>query len=146
MCSLQIHSFLSLALYGGKCSASRHHRSTAGEKPPPPVPAVQEAEWTPETVWTICRKEKSCAPVGIRTPYHPTRRIKRKEFADYLTDSWSHTYTKMTKFYVIALYSINYRYCRQHHRRRRHRHCHRHHNHHHHHHHHCYCCCLLLTP
>jgi hypothetical protein len=41
-------------------------RFTPGEKAP--VPIGFEADWTPEPVWTLWSREKSLAPVSIRTP------------------------------------------------------------------------------
>jgi hypothetical protein len=37
-----------------------------------PVPTEQEADWTPEPIWTFCRTEKSLAPIKIRTPGLPS--------------------------------------------------------------------------
>jgi hypothetical protein len=45
------YSFTTSALDGGKWSASRPGRALAPGKGPP-VPIGQEAEWTPEPVWT----------------------------------------------------------------------------------------------
>jgi hypothetical protein len=39
----------------------------------PPLPIEQEAEWTPEQVWTRCRREKFPALAGNRTSDHPAR-------------------------------------------------------------------------
>jgi hypothetical protein len=58
--------FLILTLSGGKWSASRPGRFTAGERPP--VPIGQQTGWFPELVWRLWRKEKSLALAGNRTP------------------------------------------------------------------------------
>jgi hypothetical protein len=60
-------SFLTLALDGGEWSASRPGRALPPGKGPP-VPIVQEAGWTPESVWTQRLEEKSSACVGEPTP------------------------------------------------------------------------------
>jgi hypothetical protein len=51
-------SFKTLALEGGKRSASRPGRALLPGKGPP-VPVVQEAEWALEPVWTQRLEEKS---------------------------------------------------------------------------------------
>jgi hypothetical protein len=61
------YSFLTPALEGGEWSASRPgHALPLGKEPP--VPTVQEAGWAPEPVWMQRLEEKSCVPVGNRTP------------------------------------------------------------------------------
>jgi hypothetical protein len=61
------YSFSTSALDGGEWSASRPGRAFIPGKGPP-APIVQEAEWTPEPVWTQRLEEKSFAPAGDRTP------------------------------------------------------------------------------
>jgi hypothetical protein len=56
---VQIHIFLTSALAGGEWSASYSGRFTPGERTPP-VPIGQEFGWTPESVWTMWRRENSC--------------------------------------------------------------------------------------
>jgi hypothetical protein len=60
------YSFSTSALDGGEWPASRPGLALPPGKGPP-VPIVQEAEWTPEPVWTQRLEEKSFAPSGDRT-------------------------------------------------------------------------------
>jgi hypothetical protein len=57
------YSFLISALDGGEWSASRPGRALPPVKGPP-VPIVQEAEWTPEPVWT----QRSLSKIELRSP------------------------------------------------------------------------------
>jgi hypothetical protein len=62
------YSFTTSALDGGEWSASRPgHALPPGKEPP--VLIVQEAGWTPESVWTQRLEEKSFASAGDRTPF-----------------------------------------------------------------------------
>jgi hypothetical protein len=63
---VQLHSFLTSALDGGECLASRLDRFT-------PIPNQQEAGWAPEPVATFWRREKSLAHTGILTSDSPAR-------------------------------------------------------------------------
>jgi hypothetical protein len=59
-------SFLTLALDGSECSASRPGRFTPVERSP--VPIGQEARWFPELVWALWNGEETVGRDGTRTP------------------------------------------------------------------------------
>jgi hypothetical protein len=58
---LQLQTFMYSALDGGECSALRFGRLKSGET----VPIGYEAEWDPEPIWTLWRREQSLFLRGI---------------------------------------------------------------------------------
>jgi hypothetical protein len=63
----------------------------------PLVSTVQEAEWGPESVWTLWSKEKSLAPVGNQTPV--INSVARR----YTDGSIYHWYVSMLLCFNIEL-------------------------------------------
>jgi hypothetical protein len=61
---VQFHSFLTLALDGGKWSAS--HPGCFTPEKQPWVATKKAAGWAPEMVWIILRKEKSCTAHDLK--------------------------------------------------------------------------------
>lgn len=62
-------AFLTSAVYGGEYT-SRLFCFTPGKQPP--VSIVLEAEWVPEPVWALERRENVLAPGGDRAPTPPS--------------------------------------------------------------------------
>jgi hypothetical protein len=54
-------------------------------KKPPQVPIEQEAEWAPEPVCTLWRREKSLAPDGTWTPTAKPVGISTELYLDWAT-------------------------------------------------------------
>jgi hypothetical protein len=53
---IQLHSFLTVALYGGECTLGKNTL----------VPDEYESRWVPEPVWTFWQGGKSLMLLGIK--------------------------------------------------------------------------------
>jgi hypothetical protein len=90
---------------GWVLSVTPRPRFSPGERtPPPPVPIVQQAEWTPEPVWTQWLEEKSfrlCRGSNLDRPVVQPLARHYTDWASRLTTYSSPIWKSLLSFYLI---------------------------------------------